>query len=75
MGGKERKVTLSNDYVLVTEPENQTIYKIEEYTNMLKNYEQLSKNCFFKNFLAAKTFRKWKIIYLESVVKYKKCQI
>lgn len=61
---KDRKVTLSSQYVLVTEPGNQTIYRIDEYTTILKNYQSLACNSFFQNFLVARTFRKWKIVFL-----------
>jgi len=58
----ERKVTLSKDYVLITEPNQQQILSVNEYESILKKYESLSTITFFKWFHLMKIFRKWRII-------------
>lgn len=54
-------MSLSEKWVMITEPHEQAIYKIDEYSEILRKYEKLLRIDFFKNFKKEKFFRKWKL--------------
>ena len=57
---KEKTVTISQKWILITEPEEQALYSIDEYSVLLKKYECLRRISFFKHFTEAKIITKWK---------------
>jgi hypothetical protein len=71
-GNEERKVTISERYVLITEPSEQALYSIDQYADILKKYECLRRITFFRFFCQSKAFRKWKIASLASRASSKK---
>jgi hypothetical protein len=75
MKGGERKVTISEKWVLITEPHEQTLYKIDDYAQVLKKYEKLQRIDFFRNFKKGRIFRKWKLVSESHFLNNKKAQI
>lgn len=60
---------------MITEPCEQSIFKIDEYTQILKKYESLHLITFFREFQKVKIFRKWKLICEANFINNKKQQI
>ena len=72
---QDRTVTVSSKWVLITEPNEQSIYKIDDYARMLRNYEQLNKIALFSRFAEARAFRKWKMVFEANIIFHKQDQI
>ena len=60
MSTEEKKVTISSNWVLITEPSEQQIYSVDQYSTLLKKYECLKSIPFFKHFIEAKVVAKWR---------------